>query len=60
MGINNKPLTRMIIFDKEDILNLLHVRSQNYPTGQRNGKSGFVLNSEYVTSSPINMKFQIK
>lgn len=63
-GNNNKPFTRMIIFDKEDIPNLLHVRSQNYPIGQWNGKSGFVLNSEYVTSSPIDMKkglvFQIK
>lgn len=34
--------------------NLVHVRSQNYPIGQWNGKSGFVLNSEYVSANPVN------
>lgn len=33
--------------------NLVHVRSQNYPIGQWNGKTGFVTNSEYVSANPI-------
>lgn len=39
-----------------DDFGMLHVRSQNYPIGQWNGKKGFVLNSEYVNSNPVNIK----
>ena len=43
----------MYVFEKSDVPGLLRVQEQNYPIGQWNGNSGFVLKSEYVTPEPI-------
>lgn len=54
--VNKKPLTRAIVGMKENIPGLIRVRDSKIPLGQWNGKSGFVLNSEYATPEAINMK----
>lgn len=53
-AIGNKPFNRAFIIDHDK--NLLKVRDQSYPIGQWNGKQGFVLSSEYVSSEPINLQ----
>ena len=52
-SVGEEPLTRMVTSSENP--SLIKVRDQNYPIGQWNGKSGFVLNSEYVSSSPIDV-----
>lgn len=39
----------------EDAPGMIHVRSQNYPIGQWNGKRGFVTNAEYVNPEGVNV-----
>lgn len=55
MSINGKPVTRIIVGNKNSIDGLVKVRDMNIPVGQWNGSKGFVLNSELVTSKPQNM-----
>lgn len=52
-NVGEEPLTRMVTSSENP--SLIKVRDQNYPIGQWNGKRGFVLNSEYVSSSPIDV-----
>lgn len=57
-SINGNRFTRLVTTHKSDP-NLLHVRSQNYPIGQWNGKKGLVTNSEYVSNNPIDVSNSI-
>lgn len=50
-----EPLPRLMTATVDDVPSMLHVRSQDYPVGQWNGKRGFVTNSEYVSSKPVNV-----
>lgn len=50
---NGNPEYRLIVTTENP--DLLHVRSQQYPIGQWNGRSGFITNSEYVASAPIDV-----
>lgn len=56
MGVNGKKMKRAIIVDKGDVKNLVRVRDSNVPIGQWNGTDGFVRNTEFVTSSPIDLE----
>jgi len=53
-AVNGQPMTRLMT-TTEDTPEMLHVRSQNYPIGQWNGKRGLVLNSEYVNPEGVNV-----
>lgn len=53
-SINGQPMTRLMTATK-DAPGMLHVRSQNYPIGQWNGKRGLVLNSEYVNPEGVDI-----
>lgn len=53
-SIKGQPMTRLMTAT-EDAPGMLHIRSQNYPIGQWNGKRGFVLNSEYVSPEGVNV-----
>lgn len=53
-SVKGQPMTRLMTATK-DTPGMLHVRSQNYPIGQWNGKKGFVLNSEYVNPEGVNV-----
>lgn len=55
LGIDGKPFTRAIIGTKENIPGLIRVRDSQVPLGQWDGKSGFVLSSEYATPEMVNM-----
>lgn len=51
----SKPMPRLMVTTVDEAPSMLHVRSQNYPIGQWNGKTGFVRNSEYVSSKPVDV-----
>ena len=53
-SVNGQPMTRLMT-TTEDSPGMLHVRSQNYPIGQWNGKRGFVTNAEYVNPEGVNV-----
>lgn len=53
-SVNGQPMTRLMTTTK-DSPGMLHVRSQNYPIGQWNGKRGFVTNAEYVNPEGVNI-----
>lgn len=53
-AVQGQPMTRLMT-TTEDTPGMLHVRSQNYPIGQWNGKKGFVLPSEYVNPEGVNV-----
>ena len=55
MSVNGKPVTRVIVGNKNNIDGLTRVRDMNVPVGQWDGSKGFVLNSELVTDKPQNM-----
>lgn len=52
-GINGRIFTRYIIKNEKSIPGIINIREQSRPIGQWNGKSGFVLKSERVTSEPV-------
>lgn len=53
-NVGGQPMTRLMTAT-ENTPGMLHVRSQNYPIGQWNGRKGFVLNSEYVNPEGVNV-----
>lgn len=53
-SINGQPMTRLMTATK-NAPGMIHVRSQNYPIGQWNGKRGLVLNTEYVNPEGVNV-----
>lgn len=53
-NVGRTPMTRLMTAT-EDAPGMLHVRSQNYPIGQWNGKRGFVTNAEYVNPEGVNV-----
>ena len=53
-NVDGQPMTRLMTAT-ENTPGMLHVRSQNYPIGQWNGRRGFVLNSEYVNPEGVNV-----
>lgn len=55
MSINGQNLNRAIIANKKDINNLIRVRDSKEQIGQWTGNKGFVLKSEMVTDTPINI-----
>jgi hypothetical protein len=54
-SVNGQPMTRLVTTTK-DSPGMIHVKSQNYPIGQWNGKRGFVLPSEYVNPKGVNVE----
>lgn len=55
MGVNGKRMNRAIIVDKGNVDNLVRVRDSKIPIGQWDGNKGFVRNTEFVTSSQVNL-----
>lgn len=55
LGVNSKPITRVIVGHKDNIDGLTKVRDMDIPVGQWDGSKGFVLNSEYVTQEYQDM-----
>lgn len=55
MGVNGKRMNRAVIVDKSNVDNLVRVRESKVPIGQWSGTNGFVKNTEFVTSSPVNI-----
>ena len=53
-SVNGQPMTRLMTTIK-GTPGMLHVRSQNYPIGQWNGKRGLVTNAEYVNPEGVNI-----
>lgn len=53
-GVNGQPMTRLMTATK-NTPGMLHVRSQNYPIGQWNGKRGLVTNVEYVNPEGVDV-----
>ena len=51
----NKHGYQAVIINKDNAKDLLQVRQSKTPIGQWDGKSGFVLKSEYVTNNPVNL-----
>ena len=54
-GEGEVPISRLMTTTVEDAPSMLHVRSQKYPIGQWNGRSGFVTKSEYVSPEPVDI-----
>ena len=52
--VGEQPMTRLMTAT-EDSPGMTHVRSQNYPIGQWNGRKGFVLDSEYVNPEGVDV-----
>lgn len=53
LGIAGRQASDVFVGDASAINGLIQVRGSSKPIGQWNGKSGFVLNSEYVTDQPV-------
>jgi len=56
ISVKGQPMTRLMTATK-DTPGMIHVKSQNYPIGQWNGKKGFVRNSEYVNPEGVNVSW---
>jgi len=54
LGVNGQPMTRLMTAT-EDTPGMIHIKSQNYPIGQWDGKRGLVRNTEYVNPSAVNV-----
>lgn len=56
----NKHGYQAIIINKDNANDLLQVRQSKTPIGQWDGRSGFVLKSEYVTNKPVNLSSDVE
>lgn len=54
LGVNRQPMTRLMTAT-EDTPGMIHIKSQDYPIGQWNGKRGFVRNTEYVNPEGVDV-----